>query len=194
MRAFLKRRCGLDNARPIPGRLVTHHHEAYFFWRELVRGGALSTPFDVVHVDAHADLGTGDAGYVNLMTDVLHRPVERRADVERAHDRLNAGNYLAFAAACRWVRSLLYVANPAARDDLMYLHFKNFDAGSGLLAAQGVRPARSRRDLHARTSRTRSGWSQKSRFGRSHRRLPVRRRASTLPSLCQSPGFTPSAV
>jgi hypothetical protein len=68
VRTVLEDHYGLDRARPIPGRLVTHHFEAFLFWQELVRCGALDIPFDVVHVDAHADLGSGDAGYVYLMT------------------------------------------------------------------------------------------------------------------------------
>ena len=67
MRTVLEDHCGLDRARPVPGRLVTDHFEAFLFWQELVRCGALDIPFDVVHVDAHADLGSGDAGYVYLM-------------------------------------------------------------------------------------------------------------------------------
>lgn len=140
VRAFLEERCGLDRVRPVPGRVVRHHHEAFLFWRDLVRSGALATPFDLVHIDAHADLGTGDAGYVYLMTDVLHRPVEKRADVEIGYTQLNAGNYVAFAAACRWLRSVVYVPNPKSRDDLMYLHFQNLKASSGFLQLKACDP------------------------------------------------------
>lgn len=32
-------------------------------WRAAVRAGQLQAPFHVTHVDAHADVGLGDAGY-----------------------------------------------------------------------------------------------------------------------------------
>jgi hypothetical protein len=137
IRTFLEHRCGLRQSHPVPGRLVTHHHEAFLFWRELVEDGRLAVPFEVVHVDAHADLGTGDAGYVYLMTDVLLRPVPERTNPEIGRSHLNAGNYLAFAAACRWINRIVYVANPASRDDLLYLHFKHFDQRSGVLQLKG---------------------------------------------------------
>ena len=137
VRTFLEQRCGLRRSQPVPGRLVTHHHEAFLYWRELVEEGRLAVPFEVVHVDSHADLGTGDAGYVYLMTDILQRPVAERTRPEIGRSHLNDGNYLAFAAACRWIRRIVYVANPASRDDLMYLHFKNFDQYCGVLQLKG---------------------------------------------------------
>jgi hypothetical protein len=137
VRAFLEQRCGLLKNHPVPGRLVIHHHEAFLFWRELVEGGSLAVPFEVVHVDAHADLGVGDAGYVYLMTDVLLRPLAVRTKPEIGTSHLNAGNYLAFAAACRWINRIVYVPNPASRDDLMYLHFKSFSQAGGVLQLKG---------------------------------------------------------
>jgi hypothetical protein len=133
VRDFLEQRCGLRKEGRIPGRLVTHHHEAFFFWKELIDGGALTVPFDVVHVDAHSDLGLGDAGYLYLMTDVLHRPVVERVNLQVGRHRLNAANYLAFAAGCRWLRRLTFVVNPASRDDLPYFHFRDFDTSSPCL-------------------------------------------------------------
>jgi hypothetical protein len=137
VRTFLELRCGLRRSQPVPGRLVTHHHEAFLFWREFVEEARLVVPFEVVHVDAHADLGTGDAGYVYLMTDVLRRPVSERSRLEIGPWHLNDGNYLAFAAACRWIARVVYVAHPASHDDLLYLHFKNFDQRSGVLQLKG---------------------------------------------------------
>ena len=55
--SFLERQCGLSRDDPLPGASVEHHGEVFFVWRELIASGVLSTPFEIVHVDAHADLG-----------------------------------------------------------------------------------------------------------------------------------------
>lgn len=136
--SFLERQCGLrgprtagDWPRPI-GRTVQTHDDAFYFWRDLIDTGQLTTPFDVVHVDAHADLGLGDTGYRYIMCDLLHRP-----PLERTHPNpawVLEGNYLAFAAACRWLDSVTYVKHPARQhDDRPFEHFLRNDAQSGFL-------------------------------------------------------------
>ena len=76
---FLENRCGLSDQEPVNGRLVTHHHEAFYYWRELIQKGELTTPFEVVHVDAHADLGMGDPNWDYLVSEVLQRAPSDRA-------------------------------------------------------------------------------------------------------------------
>jgi hypothetical protein len=132
VRTFLEERCGLSKADRTPGRFVTHHHLAYLFWRELIEAGQLEAPFDIDHVDAHADLGSGDAAYVPLMTEILHRAVAYRVSADE-ESLLAESNYLLFVIARQWIRSLTYVPNPRSRDDLTWLHFKDFDTKSGSL-------------------------------------------------------------
>ncbi|MGH7616481.1 MAG: UPF0489 family protein [Gemmatimonadaceae bacterium] len=135
---FLERRCGLRDSRaadgprrPI-GRTVETHDGAFYFWRELIDGGELTTPFDVVHVDAHADLGLGDTGYRYIMCELLHLPALDRASPNPAW--VMEGNYLTFAAACRWLESVTYVKHPARQhDDRPFEHFLRNDADSGFL-------------------------------------------------------------
>lgn len=111
VREFMEKNCGLSSRRRIPGRYITHHHEAFYWWRDLIRDGKLTKPFEVVHVDAHADLGSGTFGlskvYVGL--DLLHQPLEQRESPEEGDQKMNAGNYLLVAIACRWVNRLVYV-------------------------------------------------------------------------------------
>jgi len=90
---------------------VEHHGEVFRRWRSAIRHGFLPVPFHVTHVDAHADLGLGDAGYVSLVTELLHREVEERAGDEEDPAGLGGGNLLAFAIACRWISELDYVHN-----------------------------------------------------------------------------------
>jgi hypothetical protein len=73
---FLTGRCGL--ASPLPGFLIESHDELFFRWRDAIEAEILTPPFHVTHVDAHADLGLGDSGYVYLMTSLLFDPPESR--------------------------------------------------------------------------------------------------------------------
>jgi arginase family enzyme len=67
LRDFLERQCGLSTVNPIPGWFVEEHDGAFDVMRALVGHGNRS--LEVVHVDAHADLGLGDPSWVDLMRD-----------------------------------------------------------------------------------------------------------------------------
>jgi hypothetical protein len=127
---FRETRCGLIGR--LPGFVVEHYGELFYRWRDAIDAGRLRAPFHVTHVDAHADLGLGDAGYVHLMTDLVwRRPDERREPGEHVAD----GNYLAFAIGCRWLSGLDYVFNRDDRDgegagDLMPYLFPGFRPGA----------------------------------------------------------------
>jgi hypothetical protein len=97
--AFLEPQCLVTG--PLPGFAVKNHGELFFRWRDAIDEGLLVPPFHVTHVDAHADLGGGDAGYVYLLTELLLKPVEERRSPRVGDDGLGDGNYLAFAIANR---------------------------------------------------------------------------------------------
>ena len=61
--------------------------------------GLLTPPFHVTHVDAHADLGLGDAGYVYLLTELLLEDPRDRWWPRTGTTGLNDANHLAFAIA-----------------------------------------------------------------------------------------------
>jgi hypothetical protein len=122
---------GLSTDSPVRGRVLEHHDEAFYYFRDLIRGGDLHTPFDLVHVDAHSDLGMGDSGYVYLSADLLHQPLEARSHPERS--QVLPGNYLLFVAACRWVRTLTFIQHDRHREDRPWRHFRNRDPDSGFL-------------------------------------------------------------
>jgi hypothetical protein len=109
VRHFLEQQCGLSRDSRIPGHEFCHHDEAFYTWRRWIEQRSLSPPFAIAHVDAHADMGEGDEGCVYLLSELLDLPVERRRDPRRASNALNAGNYLMFAVANRWVDRLTYV-------------------------------------------------------------------------------------
>ena len=132
---FLRDQCGL--ADPLPGFVVEHHGELFARWRQAIEAGNLHTPFHVTHVDAHADLGLGDAGYVQIMSDLLFRAPHERTYPATDTYGLGDGNYLAFAVACRWISSMEYVCHPGSTD-LLYHHMKDFDCRGDALQLKAV--------------------------------------------------------
>jgi hypothetical protein len=120
--AFLRKPCGLTGR--LPGWVVEHHGELFERWRDGLDVGLLRAPFHVTHVDAHADLGVGDCGWMHLTGDLMFRKPEHRRD---PGDALEDGNYLAFAAACRWLGELDFVFNDHREDDIMPLVMERFD-------------------------------------------------------------------
>lgn len=118
IRHFLEFNCGLTKTKPISGRIIIEHREAFYFWRELIDKALLSVPFDVVHIDAHADMGLGDGAWAFIFEELLKMPIEEHSSVEKyqhrlkSYQRLDSGNFLLYAIACRWVNTLKYVTHP----------------------------------------------------------------------------------
>jgi hypothetical protein len=127
---FLERQCGL--AGKLPGFVVEHHGALFDLWRDAIQSGVIRPPLAVTHVDAHADLGLGDAGYIYLLTTLVNLPLEERANPQRGDEGLGDGNYLAFAIANRWLDDLTYVFNTDddRPGDLMIPVLENFDRDS----------------------------------------------------------------
>ncbi|SRR6266851_2115514 len=109
VREFLETRCSLKRGNNIPGHEMVEHRDAFSTWRRWLHAGVLSAPFNVIHVDAHADLGLGDGGWVYLLSELLALPVTQRNEPRFGTHGLNSGNYLAFAIANRWIGNLTYV-------------------------------------------------------------------------------------
>jgi len=140
--AFLHGQCGLRQ--PLPGFVVENHGELFARWREAIDAGRLTAPFHVTHVDAHADLGLGDSGYVYLMTSLLFEAPEDRRYPKAGEGGLGDGNYLAFAIACRWLTDLAYVFNDGGGDDALLYVLEGFDPQAQNIQLAAVR---SRREL-----------------------------------------------
>jgi hypothetical protein len=131
VRFFLEQQCFLSTASPTRGKLVTHHDEVFWLWRTLVENGQIGVPFEVIHVDAHADLGLGDASHKYIMSCLLHKPLKERSYPNSKE--VGPGNFLAFAVACRWISQIKFVLHPGWRDDLPISHFRGFSTESGYL-------------------------------------------------------------
>jgi UPF0489 domain len=127
VRRFLEEQCQLSRTARVRGRIVERHDEAFYVIRELVATRELVAPFDLCHVDAHADLGLGDSNWRYIAGAYLERSLEGRRDPPR--DRINETNYLLYVLGCRWLSSLTYVphTSEAAPQDLppWWLDFNN---------------------------------------------------------------------
>ncbi len=111
VRSFLERQCLLSTANPTKGRVVTHHDEVFWLWRDLVDARQIGVPFSVVHVDAHSDLGMGyPAADRYVMTELLHESLEDRKSPFKS--QVKPGNFLLFAVACCWVSQITFVLHP----------------------------------------------------------------------------------
>jgi hypothetical protein len=123
--SFLRNRCGLQGRRP--GFVTENHADLFPLWRAAIDRGMLVPPFHLTHVDAHADLGLGDAGYMYLLTELIREPPEDRQYPALGPLGLNDGNHLAFAIACRWISDLIYVYGEGGGGDELTLVMEGFD-------------------------------------------------------------------
>lgn len=146
---FLERQCGLDARMPVAGCVVTEHHELFDIWKRLIENRELTTPFNLVHVDAHADMGMGfgDTSAKYIMGELLHKDVSQRTSPKCGNrDGLRPGNYLVFAMACRWVGSFTYVHHPhVPREnigihDIPNIYFKECDPHGDRLQLKALPP------------------------------------------------------
>ena len=145
--AFLTDRCGLDPKRPLLGSIVTEHHELFAIWRELIATNRLASPFELVHVDAHADMGISDGSPGYISARLLHKDVSQRTVPSQDKDYgLLPSNYVAFAMACEWIESFTYVHHPRLRQENMGDHdipdrfFKDYDRNSDRLQFKVLPP------------------------------------------------------
>ncbi len=115
---FLTDCCRLDPNRPLPGAIVTEHHELFAIWKKLISMDQLAIPFNLVHVDAHADMGMGNGSPSYISGNLLHMEVAQRTNPNDLH----SGNYVAFAMSCRWIHSFTYVHHPKMRQENLGKH------------------------------------------------------------------------
>lgn len=108
---FLERQCHLSKNDKILGRQFVEHVDAFRIWRDWMQEGKLTSPFAVVHVDAHSDLGAGmGLTCMYIETELLALPLTQRSSPRfNSDDGVNSANYLVAAIANRWISRLTYV-------------------------------------------------------------------------------------
>lgn len=138
---FLRERCQMSEKEPIPGFTCKHHREVFFHWRRMLKSGQLKVPFEVIHVDAHADMGLGNNSCLYIAEELLARPAGRRlVPTGRESWQLGNCNFIAYALACRWIGKLSYVTHPHWVDDIQWLHMKDFSTKSGFVQMKRFEP------------------------------------------------------
>lgn len=135
---FLIDRCNLHD--PLPGDVVTYHHELFDRWSSMIASDQLRIPFHLTHVDSHADMGMGDGSSGYIMAELLHRNLHDRTDPKRdGYDGLVEGNFISFALACQWISSIDYVHHPQLFEQNCGLHdipnclFRDNDPNCGVI-------------------------------------------------------------
>ncbi|MCK6546511.1 UPF0489 family protein [Myxococcota bacterium] len=211
VRTFAEDQCRLDLRAPCAGSAFEHDDGTFDALAALIARGALVPPFELVHVDAHADLGVGehDHSFARISGDLLHRPVATRSTgVRSGFGALSFGNWLAYALACRWIDRLTIVRHPKAGDDLHAGYFTEY------VQPEWQRPP-ARRELSLRMqpltpAELESGaWRRTGRWGHV---LDTPVEAPLIPTtivardalaldhapdfllLCQSPGYSPRSA
>lgn len=132
VRHFLEDNLGLSKHHKIPGRIVCNHNESLFFWEALIKDNKLSDPFDVIHIDSHADLGLGNLSGDFLQSRFLDFPIETRRRIRNYEfnddlKEIDIGDYLLWAIAYRMISSIIYCANPNGdKNDYIWDTLKDF--------------------------------------------------------------------
>jgi len=188
---FLETQCKLT--RKVPGVAVERHGDVFARWRDAIDRGVLEPPFSVTHVDAHADLGLGDAGYIYLLTELVFDPPDARRFPRVGHEGFTDGNWLSFAVACRWISDLVYVFNTDDErpNDLMVCVMEGFNTRADNIQLAGLTREQLDNALYQRA------WEAEHLEPKvPFEAVPWARFESPGPpdfiSLARSPGFTPS--
>jgi hypothetical protein len=144
-RGFLENRCNLSMSAPLKGAVVREHVEVLTFWQKLITEGRLTVPFELVHVDAHSDMGSWEESVGYLLHTLLLVPRHQRTEIDRNSRYVTSGSYLSFVLAAGWISKLTFVHHRdfLDHDDFVLQYFKDFDPASGYIQMKGYkkRPA-----------------------------------------------------
>lgn len=140
IRNFLEFNCGLDKDNKIEGCIVDEHVDVFYYIRDLIKANRMLAPFEVIHIDAHADLGLGDGAWSYIFEVFLSLCIEDRMNIDQYNHKLEwyhqlgSGNFLLYMIACEWVSKLTYVSHPKSSGDDYYIGLmKDFDDNSGYI-------------------------------------------------------------
>ena len=191
---FLENQCQLTTDKPIPGRFVQHHDEAFDYWKELLS----NTDLKLEIVDGHADLGMGEQSWIHIVCEHLHLPLGDRHTPIRDYKHCSSGSYLTYALASRLITQLTYIYPEGGGEDLIPIYFKNNDLKSGIIELKAFHPAQVDEalrffDHHGLNSETATAIEPPVRF--SH--MPIdtfqANKKFDYALLAQSPAFTPAS-
>lgn len=122
---FLENNCGLNKKRKVKGQIFDEHMEVFAFLYNRIQLQQLNKPFEIVHIDAHADLGLGfgDTSWLYIFNEFLSKTISERENIIKYNsnlkltNRLNSGNYLLYIIACEWLCKLTYITHTKSKGD-----------------------------------------------------------------------------
>lgn len=118
VRQFMEDALGLQTHSKVPAIFCTHHDEVLTHCEKLIEIGLLQRPFDLVHVDSHADMGCGDNGWVEILQ-MASASEKVKSQIHTGYfERIGIGNYISYMALLRMLNSLKYVHNPHSTNDV----------------------------------------------------------------------------
>jgi hypothetical protein len=153
VRNFLEKHLNLSTHRRTPGMVFETHDQIFGFFTSS-KCLLNNRRTNLVHVDAHADLGMGSCCYTYIFEELLHLPVlERRKPRRGGWDGLSEGTILPFLIANQWINSIEFVSppqwdEPPHQDDIPHYWFRNGDITSGVIELRAVPPGSCVRNLH----------------------------------------------
>lgn len=112
---FIENKLGLKKDEKIIGKVVTHHHEVFYYWRDKIEKGALKIPFKIVHIDAHIDLSyMPDGSWKYINDEYINYPYNKKIYPENIkfigkQAKFDCGNYMLYAVASGWIDKMDYV-------------------------------------------------------------------------------------
>lgn len=122
---FLEEKCLLNKDCPTPGKIITHHEEAFHFWDNLIVNNNLKTPFHVTHIDAHTDIDSMGEKMVYILNHLMRYSIEERRkylDITK----VDYCDYLLFALACGWIKDIDFVVPMDWVTDFKRVYSKGF--------------------------------------------------------------------
>ena len=125
---FIENVLGLSKDKKTRGKVVNHHQEAFYYWRENIERNIISIPFKLIHIDAHADLSyMPDGSFQYINNKYIDKPYSEKTYPENLRDfgsyaKFDCGNYLLYALACGWINEMDYAFHPEL-EELDFPHF-----------------------------------------------------------------------
>jgi hypothetical protein len=119
---FIENKIRLNKGNLIKGKVVTHHNEAFYCFRDAIDKNIISYPFKLIHVDAHADFGyIPDGSQSYIVKKYLDKPYDKQIYPEFIKDfglyqRFDCSNFLLYSVACGWIVEMDYLYHPTLEE------------------------------------------------------------------------------
>jgi hypothetical protein len=137
---YLENNCGLNKSNKVQGAIFAEHVGVFHVLRKLIDKKLVHIPFEIVHIDAHADLGLGDSAWHYIYSTLLSFKKEERLKAiidnlkRNESGKVSSGNYLLYMIALEWISNLTYIPHYSEPgDDYPQLIMKEFDDNSSII-------------------------------------------------------------